>query len=76
MKWNWTVALLLAVSPVAAQPATPLYDLSGEWQAAYRNPGSVDIEKVMIANFGTALVATKETGDQYVPAGKITFLRT
>jgi outer membrane protein OmpA-like peptidoglycan-associated protein len=65
-------ALPAAGQPPAVAPAK-LYDLSGEWQAAYKNPGSVDIEKVMIANLGTSLVATKETGDVYVPAGKVTF---
>jgi outer membrane protein OmpA-like peptidoglycan-associated protein len=81
MKRIGFIALCALALPAVAQPpantkaAAPpkLYDLSGEWQAAYKNPGSVDIEKVMIANLGTSLVATKETGDVYVPAGKVTF---
>ena len=79
MKRIGIIALCIIALPAAAQPPADskapakLYDLSGEWQAAYKNPGSTDIEKVMIANLGTSLVATKETGDVYVPAGKITF---
>jgi outer membrane protein OmpA-like peptidoglycan-associated protein len=69
---NVVLAGVLFGTVAAATPAK-LYDLSGEWQAAYKDPGSIDIEKVMIANLGTSLVATKETGDIYVPAGKVTF---
>ena len=49
------------------------YDLNGEWQAEFHDPGQIDIEKIMIVDYGDGLVATKETGDKYVPAGKVTF---
>jgi outer membrane protein OmpA-like peptidoglycan-associated protein len=49
------------------------YDLNGEWQAEFHNYSVVDVEKIMVVDYGTGLVATKETGDVYVPAGQVTF---
>jgi len=67
------------VAPVSAQTATSVsapYDLNGEWQAEYHNPEGVMIERIMIVNIASALTATKTTGDQYVPAGKMTLRAT
>jgi outer membrane protein OmpA-like peptidoglycan-associated protein len=75
--------LLAAAAPApkpaapAAKPAAPVhFDLNGEWQAEFHDPGSVDVEKIMIVDYGDGLTATKETGDVYVPAGQVTFKGT
>ena len=70
-------AVFFAMAADAAPAGKPAsfqrYDLNGEWQAEFHDPGSVDIEKIMVVDYGNGLVATKITGDQYVPAGKVTF---
>ena len=66
-------AAVFSLTAAAAAPPFVRYDLNGEWQAEFHDPGSVDIEKVMVVDYGNGLVATKITGDQYVPAGKVTF---
>lgn len=45
-------------------------DFSGEWIGSY--PGHHD-EIIEIVASGTLLIATKVTGDDYVPAGEITW---
>ena len=64
MKMMMTMAILVAASLVAAaQSSKPAafvrYDLNGEWQAEFHNPGSVDVEKIMVVDYGNGLVATK-----------------
>lgn len=74
------LALTAAPAAKSAAPAKPApfqrFDLNGEWQAEFHDPGSVDVEKIMVVDYGDGLVATKETGDVYVPAGKVTFKGT
>ena len=70
-------AVFFAIAADAAPATKPApfvrYDLNGEWQAEFHDPGSVDVEKIMVVDYGDGLVATKVTGDVYVPAGKVTF---
>jgi outer membrane protein OmpA-like peptidoglycan-associated protein len=72
-------AAIFTAQAGAAPPSVPKpppfvrYDLNGEWQAEFHDPGSVDVEKIMVVDYGDGLVATKETGDEYVPAGQVTF---
>ena len=66
--------LLLATGALSQQ--TRQYDLNGEWEAEYHNPGGVQVERVMITQTGTQIVANKLTGDDYVPAGKTTIRGT
>ncbi|HET7085208.1 MAG TPA: OmpA family protein [Rhizomicrobium sp.] len=74
----FATAALAQTNPAAKPAAKPApftrYDLNGEWQAEFHDPGSVDVEKIMVVDYGGGLVATKETGDVYVPAGKVTFM--
>ena len=50
------------------------YDLNGEWQGQFfaGEPLRMVIEKVMVQQIDDQIIATKITGDEYVPAGKIT----
>lgn len=55
-----------------APPGSRL-DLNGEWQGQFTvNQPSLKIEKVMIQQIGDQITATKITGDEFVPAGKVT----
>jgi len=49
------------------------FDLNGEWQGQFTvNQPNLKIEKVMIQQIADQITATKITGDEYVPAGKVT----
>jgi len=85
MKTTSGVILILAAlvgcataqaSPPAGVTTTkdePRFDLNGEWQADFTlENGGFKKERVMVRQIGTELVATKITGDEYVPAGKVT----
>jgi outer membrane protein OmpA-like peptidoglycan-associated protein len=72
-----TMALLIASAgqPLGAfaQSAQSSFDLNGEWKAAFtRGSSAAKVEHVMIREVGSTLTATKITGDEYVPAGKVT----
>jgi len=73
---NLALAAAILLAAQAAQAASVRYDLNGEWQAEFHNPDKVEVEKIMIVDYGNGLTATKETGDEYVPAGKVTFQGT
>ncbi len=60
---------------LAQKPATPRFDLNGQWEADFTIDNSLtkfQHEKVMIQHLGDSITATKITGDEYVPAGKVT----
>jgi outer membrane protein OmpA-like peptidoglycan-associated protein len=60
-------------APVNKPSGAPRYDLNGEWQGKFTvNQADLKIEKVMIQQIGNDMVATKITGDEFVPAGKVT----
>ena len=64
-----TSGSMLALLAVAARAA----DLSGEWQAPFTvgtGTTTMKTEDVTISQSGNAFVATKRTGDDWVPAGK------
>ena len=70
------VSLILLCGPLLVAQQAPKYDLNGEWEAVYHNTDSVVVERVMVTETGTQIVANKLTGDDYVPAGKITIRGT
>lgn len=64
-----------AKPPVPTTPATQRMDLNGQWQANFTVNNSLNqfqLEKVMIQHLGDHVIATKITGDEWVPAGKVT----
>jgi outer membrane protein OmpA-like peptidoglycan-associated protein len=63
----------------SAKPAEHRYDLNGEWQADFTLDNSatkLKREKVMVQQIGDKIIATKITGDEFVPAGKVTVRAT
>ena len=62
--------------PAAGNTTAGDHDLSGEWQASFTTGTELQIEKVRIRQVGNNIVATKITGDEYVPAGKVTIRGT
>ena len=61
-------AALAALVPLNACRRAP--DLSGEWTGTYPCCGE---ETIRIAQAGDTAIATKVTGDQYMPAGEETW---
>jgi outer membrane protein OmpA-like peptidoglycan-associated protein len=55
----------------SAVAPSPRYDLNGEWEANVTAPPRIVTEKLAIQQISTKVTATKVTGDEYVPAGKV-----
>jgi outer membrane protein OmpA-like peptidoglycan-associated protein len=79
----FTLSMATVASPQnpqpSAKPAEHRYDLNGEWQAGFtisKDNKQLKMESVMIRQIGDQIVATKITGDEFVPAGKITVRAT
>lgn len=85
MKNNWIFLLVLfcgaattvgQTSNTGNQQSAKRYDLNGLWEGKFTvlraNGSSLLVERVMIQQIGDDFVATKITGDEVVPAGKVT----
>jgi outer membrane protein OmpA-like peptidoglycan-associated protein len=66
----------IALSQAAVPSNGSQYDLNGEWQGRFtvimRGSRNIVVERVAIQQISTKVTATKITGDEFVPAGKMT----
>jgi outer membrane protein OmpA-like peptidoglycan-associated protein len=75
----FTAAAVTQTAAPGAESAPSRFDLNGEWQADFtlNTPAtSFKKERVMVQQIGDKIVATKITGDEFVPAGKVTVRAT
>jgi len=69
--------LIVVAGVVGLAACSRRYDLTGDWKAGFTvGSPQLQVERVSIRQVGDHITATKITGDEYVPAGRVTIRGT
>ncbi|TNF34996.1 MAG: DUF3506 domain-containing protein [Gammaproteobacteria bacterium] len=69
-RWGFLLLFLVLLPACAGSPPDGMPDLRGQWIGEYPCCG---VETIEVSQRGHRVQATKVTGDDYVPAGEVTW---